>query len=188
MTDQDVDSAAALAMARQCADAMWANDHCSKALGMSVLEVAPGFARIALTVRQDMLNGQGNCHGGIMFTLADSAFAFACNTFNQFTVAQHCSISFLHPVGSGEQLTATARERWREGRGGIYDVIVTTGAVDRYGDGSVGDRGGDPVGAPVGVPVGKVVAEFRGHSRTVKGQHIPDATRRLRVCCRDNRV
>ena len=70
MADQDADSA--LSLAQQCADAMWAEDRCSKALGMSVLEVAPGFARVALTVRQDMLNGQGNCHGGIMFTLADS--------------------------------------------------------------------------------------------------------------------
>ena len=85
-----------------------------------------------------------------MFTLADSAFAFACNTFNQFTVAQHCSISFLRPVSLGEQLTATARERWREGRGGIYDVVITAGSDD------------------------SVVAEFRGHSRTVRGQHIPD--------------
>jgi len=98
-----------------------------------------------------MLNGQGNCHGGIMFTLADSAFAFACNTFNQFTVAQHCSISFLRPVAPAEQLTATAKERWREGRGGIYDVVITSGSDN------------------------KVVAEFRGHSRTVRGQHIPDA-------------
>ena len=148
MSDQDADKA--LALARQCADVMWADDQCSKALGMSVLEVSPGFARLTLSVRQDMLNGQGNCHGGIMFTLADSAFAFACNTFNQFTVAQHCSISFLRPVSLGEQLTATARERWREGRGGIYDVVITAGSDD------------------------SVVAEFRGHSRTVRGQHIPD--------------
>ena len=134
-------------LAQDCADAMWRGDSCSKALGISILDIAPGYARLSLKVRADMLNGQGNCHGGIMFTLADSAFAFSCNTYNQFTVAQHCDISFLQPVAEGATLIATAQERWREGRGGIYDVSVSTSD-------------------------GQIVAEFRGRSRTVPGQHV----------------
>ena len=134
-------------LAQDRADAIWRGDSCSKALGISILEVAPGYARLSLNVRADMLNGQGNCHGGIMFTLADSAFAFSCNTYNQFTVAQHCDISFLQPVAEGTTLIATAQERWREGRGGIYDVSVSTSD-------------------------GQIVAEFRGRSRTVPGQHV----------------
>ena len=97
-----------------------------------------------------MLNGQHNCHGGVMFSLADSTFAFACNAYNQFTVAQHCSISFLKPVFENDTLVARATERWREGRSGIYDVTVT-----RHDE---------------------IVAEFRGNARTVRGQMFPDNT------------
>jgi len=141
------EESAALDLARDCADAMWQGDSCSKALGISILDIAPGYAQLSLIVRADMLNGQGNCHGGIMFTLADSAFAFSCNTYNQFIVAQHCDISFLQPVAEGATLIATARERWRAGRGGIYDVSIATSD-------------------------GQIVAEFRGRSRTVPGQHV----------------
>lgn len=136
-------------LARACADSMWANDRASQALGMEILEVAAGRAVIAMRVREDMANGQGNCHGGYLFTLADSAFAFACNGYNQFTVAAHCSISFVSAGVVGERLVATAEERQRAGRSGIYDITV------RREDGGV-------------------VAEFRGNSRTVKGQHLPD--------------
>ncbi len=147
MSKSDQDTAQTLASA--CADAMWKHDQCSKALGMNLVSVNPGEAVLELQVRPDMLNGHGICHGGIMFTLADSAFAFACNSYNQNCVAQHCSVSFLHAVEEGERLTAHATERSRIGRSGIYDVVVS--AAD-----------------------GRVVAEFRGFSRTVKGTHVPD--------------
>ena len=131
-------------LARACADAMWAGDKASQGLGMEILEVGPGRAVIAMTVTEAMVNGHGICHGGYIFTLADSAFAFACNTWNQRTVAQHCAVTFLRPARLGERLTATAVERYREGRAGITDVTVTN------------DRG-------------EVVAEFRGHARTIAG-------------------
>ena len=136
-------------LASACAASMWEQDACSRALGMSLVSVAPGSATLQMTVRADMCNGQNICHGGLMFTLADSAFAFACNAYNQFAVAQHCSVSFLKPVYENQLLTATACERFREGRAGIYDVVITRDDND-------------------------VVAEFRGLSRTVKGQHLPD--------------
>ncbi len=136
------------ALARACAESMWASDRASQALGMEVKEVSAGRAVLSMRVREDMANGQGNCHGGYLFTLADSAFAFACNGYNQFSVAAHCSISFLSPVSVGECLLATAVERHRAARSGIYDITVSR-------------------------EDGTVVAEFRGNSRTVKGQHIP---------------
>ena len=131
-------------LARACADAMWASDNASRHLGMELAEVAPGHAVIAMTITDTMTNGHGMCHGGYIFTLADSAFAFACNTYNQNAVAQHCNVTFIRPAKLGDRLTAIAVERSRSGRSGIYDVTVT---------------GGD----------GKVVAEFRGHSRTIDG-------------------
>lgn len=131
-------------LARACADAMWTNDRASRALGMELLAVAAGSASIAMTVRDDMTNGHGFCHGGYIFTLADSAFAFACNTYDRKAVAQHCSVTFIRPGKLGDRLTAVAVERSRTGRSGIYDITVTGGA-------------------------GKPIAEFRGHSRVVEG-------------------
>lgn len=146
MTTQDALSTVdAQAMAQACADAMWNNDCASKGLGMTIQRVGPGQAVLAMTVRPDMTNGHDICHGGFIFTLADSAFAFACNTHNQRAVAQQCAVTFIRPVHAGETLTAHAVERSRAGRSGIYDVTVH-----------------DSKDA--------VVAEFRGHSRTISGE------------------
>ncbi len=134
----------ALALAKACADAMWAGDKASQTLGMQIVDVGPGRATLTMTIRDDMTNGHGMCHGGLIFSLADSAFAFACNSYNQNAVAQHCSVTFLRPGQRGDVLTAVAVERSRSGRSGIYDITVT---------------GGD----------GRVVAEFRGHSRMIEG-------------------
>lgn len=136
-------------LARACAESMWKHDDASRSLGMELVEVRAGFAELSMLVSQDMLNGQKICHGGYMFLLADSAFAFACNGYNQFTVAQSCKIDFLAPAFGGDVLTATAQERYREGRSGIYDCTVVN-------------------------QDGKVIAEMRGNSRTVKGKHLPD--------------
>jgi acyl-CoA thioesterase len=92
---------------------------------MRVLEAAPGRARVAMSVREDMLNGHGLCHGGFVFALADSAFAFACNTYNAVTVAAGAAIDFLAPARLADELTATARELSRSRRTGVYDVTVT---------------------------------------------------------------
>ncbi len=135
-------------LAEACAEFMWKTDSCSQALGMAIEAVGPGSATLSMTVREDMLNGQRHCHGGVLFTLADSAFAFACNAYNQFTVAQHCSVTFLKPVNEHDKLIANAIERVREGRSGIYDVTIMRGT--------------------------ERVAEFRGHSRVVRGQMFPD--------------
>jgi len=142
ITHPDTD---AQAVADACARAMWADDRASQGLGMHIVRVAPGEAVIAMTVRKDMTNGHGMCHGGFIFMLADSAFAFACNSYDQRTVAQHCMVTFLQPVREGETLTAHAVERARAGRGGIYDVTVRDSRDT-------------------------VVAEFRGHSRTISGR------------------
>src|SRR5262245_66034914 len=107
------------ALAEACAAAMWKNDHASQALGMTLEHIAPGAAAISFTVTEVMTNGHSTCHGGYIFTLADSAFAFACNSHNQNAVAQHCSVTFLRPAHCGDKLTATAREVSRVGRGGI---------------------------------------------------------------------
>lgn len=136
-------------LAKACAEEMWKTDSASKGLGFEIIEIASGSATLTMTVREDMLNGQRICHGGFMFTLADSAFAFACNGHNQFAVAQSCKIDFLAPAFEGDILTAVASERYREGRSGIYDCTVTN-------------------------QDGKVIAEMRGNSRTVKGQHLPN--------------
>ncbi len=135
-------------LARACADAMWASDNASRALGMELLEVGPGRATMAMTITETMTNGHGMCHGGYIFTLADSAFAFACNSYNQNAVAQHCSVTFIRPGKLGDRMTAVAVERSRSGRSGIYDITVT---------------GGD----------GKTIAEFRGHSRVIEGKLVP---------------
>ena len=135
-------------VARACADAMWAEDDASKGLGMEIVEVGPGFATLAMTVRPDMVNGQRIAHGGFIFTLADSAFAFACNSHNEKAVAAQGDITFIRPGKLGDVLTATAREITRSGRSGIYDVQVTSGD--------------------------QVIAEFRGHSRVIPGTWLPE--------------
>ena len=127
---------------------LWNGDSTSQRLGMVLDHVGPGTATMTMTVTEAMSNGHGTCHGGYIFTFADSAFAFACNSYNQHVVGQHCSISYLIPVRLGDRLTATATETSRQGRSGIYDVRSTN-------------------------QDGAHVAEFRGHSRVVKGTHLP---------------
>ena len=103
-------------VARACADAMWAQDEASKGLGMEIVEIAPGRATLAMTVRPDMVNGQRIAHGGFIFTLADSAFAFACNSHNERVVAAQGSITFIRPGKLGDRLIATARNVAHEER------------------------------------------------------------------------
>ena len=112
-------------LAQRCADFMFANDQASQALGIKVNEVGPGFAKLGMQVREDMLNGHKICHGGFIFSLADSAFAFACNSYNQITVAQGCSIEFIRPASLGDQLTAVAHEQSRGRVTGVYDIEIT---------------------------------------------------------------
>ncbi len=116
----------AKALARLVKDDMYARDHASKMLGIQVDEIAPGFARCSMTVREDMINGHDTCHGGFIFTLADSAFAFACNACNRTTVALQAQITFTAPGHLGDVLIATATEQNRTRRTGVYDVKVVT--------------------------------------------------------------
>jgi acyl-CoA thioesterase len=136
-------------IARACADAMWREDDASKGLGMRIVEIGPGRATLAMTVQPHMVNGQRIAHGGFIFLLADSTFAFACNSRNARAVAAQCDITFIRPGQLGDVLVATAREISRSGRSGIYDVSVSAGEV--------------------------VIAELRGHSRTVAGTWLPVA-------------
>jgi acyl-CoA thioesterase len=131
--------------AERCADLMWADDPASQGLGMRLVDVRPGAATLTMTVREDMVNGHGIGHGGFTFSLADSAFAFACNTYNRRTVARACEITYQAPTRLGDTLVAVATERVREGRDGIYDVTVH-------------DRSD-----------GHLVAAFVGRSREVRG-------------------
>ncbi len=114
-------------VAESAAAAMWVGDRASQALGMEILEVGPGRAVLRMTVRDDMVNGHAIGHGGLTFTLADSAFAFACNSYDRRTVAAGAEIRFRAPTRLGDVLIATAVERSREGRTGVYDVEVTAG-------------------------------------------------------------
>lgn len=136
-------------LAEACSASMWVDDRATQHFGMNLERTAPGEATMVMTVQDWMTNGHATCHGGCIFTLADSAFAFACNSHNQNAVAQMASISFISPAFIGDRLTATAREVSRKGRGGIYDITVTN-------------------------QKGEHVAEFRGHSRTIKGTHLPE--------------
>ncbi|MEJ7706341.1 MAG: hydroxyphenylacetyl-CoA thioesterase PaaI [Nocardioidaceae bacterium] len=122
---------------------MWSQDVASRGLGMTIERVSCGSATVSMVVRADMVNGHGTAHGGFVFSLADSAFAFACNSHNERAVAQAADIVFAAPASIGDVLVATATERHRFGRNGIYDVRVTCGDL--------------------------VVAEFRGRSRTIGG-------------------
>jgi acyl-CoA thioesterase len=114
----------ALELAQSAVESMFRSDRASQNLGIEILDVAPGSVRIAMTVRPEMLNGHGLCHGGFIFTFADSAFAFACNSYGEPMVAAGATIEFLAPTPAAERLTAVAREVTRTARNGIYDVLV----------------------------------------------------------------
>ena len=136
--------------AARSAEAMWRGDRASQQLGMRIDHVGPGTATLSMTLREDMVNGHAIGHGGFTFTLADSAFAFACNSYNRSTVAAGAEIRFRRPTRLGDVLVATATERSREGRDGVYDVEV------RVRD--------------------EVVATFVGHSREIGGTLYEEAT------------
>jgi acyl-CoA thioesterase len=104
---------------------MWQRDRASQELGIEIVAVGPGMAKLTMPVRACMLNGHDICHGGFIFSLADSAFAYACNSYNLITVASGCSIDFLAPAREGDMLTAHAHERSSSGRTGVYDIEVT---------------------------------------------------------------
>ena len=132
-------------LAERCRDAMLAGDRATRSLGMRILAVGPGTATIAMTVRDDMVNGHDICHGGLITTLADSAFAFACNAYNEITVASGFDVNLIAAARLGDVLTATAREISKAGRTGVYDIDVV-------------NQRGEPVAA------------FRGRSYTMKGK------------------
>jgi acyl-CoA thioesterase len=131
------------AVAERSATRMYEADLASRHLGIQVEQIAPGQATARMLVRGTMLNGHNICHGGYVFLLADTAFAFACNTYGPTTVAAACNIAFLAPAHAGDELIATATERHHTDRSGIYDVTVR-------------------------LPNASVIAEFRGHSRTLR--------------------
>ncbi|TQV66728.1 hydroxyphenylacetyl-CoA thioesterase PaaI [Exilibacterium tricleocarpae] len=136
------------ALAWDCARHLFDRDQASRALGMEIIDMGPGFARLTMAVREDMVNGHAIAHGGLIFSLADSAFAFACNSYDRNTVAQGCSIDFVRPGKLGERLEAVAEERARGGRTGVYDVTVF-GAEQQ------------------------VVAYFRGKCYEIRGRVLP---------------
>jgi acyl-CoA thioesterase len=135
-------------VARRSAEVMWASDRASQSLGMEIVDVAPGRATMRMSVREDMVNGHAIGHGGFTFTLADSAFAFACNSYNRSTVAASCEIRFLFPTRLGDVLVAEAVERSRSGRDGVYDITVRSGET--------------------------LVAEFVGRSKEIRGTLYPE--------------
>ena len=135
--------------AQKSADTMWNNDSASQRVGMSLLEVDAGRATLSLKVSDEHLNGHKICHGGYVFMLADSAFAFACNSYNQLAVAYQNSITYAAPGKKGDVLTARAVEVSKAGRSGIYDVTITNQDDE-------------------------AIAHFRGHSRTIKGTHFEE--------------
>lgn len=128
---------------------MYANDAASKSMGMEIVDVGFGTATVTMTVRADMVNGLDLCHGGLIFALADSAMAFASNSYNHYSVAVNAEIDWVRPARTGDVLTAIAAERHKLGRNAITDVSVTNQA-------------------------GETVAHFRGRTRQVNGQHLPD--------------
>ena len=141
----DNEQAKAQALAEAAAAAMYERDEATQALGMKIERVAPGYARLTMQVRKYMLNGHKTCHGGFIFALADSAFAFSCNSYNRNTVAAGCSIEYLVPGREGDVLTAEAVEQVRSGKTGVYDVAITN-------------------------QDGVRVALFRGKSHEIKGE------------------
>jgi acyl-CoA thioesterase len=118
-------------LAERAAAALYERDRASQMLGMRLEEAQPGRARVAMRVRAEMLNGHGVCHGGLVFALADSAFAFACNGGNESTVAAAASIDFLTAAREGDELSAEAHEVWRTRRNGIYEITVTNQRGER---------------------------------------------------------
>jgi acyl-CoA thioesterase len=138
-----------LERAKKSAEVMWNNDSASQRLGMQLLDVGVGSATLSMEIKDEHLNGHKICHGGYIFLLADSAFAFAANSYNQLAVAQHNSISYVQPGQKGDVLTARAVEVSRTGRSGIYDVTIE-------------NQNGD------------AIAHFRGHGRTIKGTHFEE--------------
>ncbi len=143
------DEARVQAIAERAVGALYRGDRASQMLGMTIDSCAPGAARVSMRVRPDMVNGHGICHGGLVFALADSAFAFACNSRGDNTVAAGAAIEFLAPGRNGDLLTATATERWRTGRTGIYEIEVR----NQHGD---------------------AIALFRGRSHQVAGRLIDE--------------
>ena len=141
----DPDPAASLA--RQTAEAMYSRDAASKLIGLSLIDIGPGYSQLTMRVRPDMVNGHHICHGGYLFTLADSAFAYACNSYNRNTVASACHIDFLTPAREGEMLEAECEERSLSGRTGVYDTTIRN-------------------------QQGKVIALFRGKSYRIAGEVI----------------
>ena len=137
-------------LAEQVAAGMLAQDAMSRAFGITIDEIRPGYARLKMAVRPDMSNSHAICHGGAIFTLADSAFAFACNSRNRSTVASGCSIDFVSPARIGDELIAEAIERALPGRLGLYDVSVTDQS-------------------------GRAIAFFRGRSYRVTGETVAQA-------------
>jgi acyl-CoA thioesterase len=133
------------ALAEHVRDAMWSRDWASQMMGMEVVQIGPGHCAMRMTVRRDMLNGHQSCHGGLLTTLADSTFAFACNTYNELTVASGFVVDIVAPAYEGDVLTATAHEVDKGGRLGLYDVLI---------DNQHGQR----------------IAMFRGRSYTVRGK------------------
>ena len=137
-------------LAKAGAEVMWRDDNASKWLGMKVEEVRPGYARLSMTVTPNMVNGHNLCHGGLIFTLADSTFAFACNSHNQRAVAAAASIDFLAPAFLGDVLTAEGIEQALRGRTGVYDMKVHN-------------------------QKNELIALFRGKSASIKGLLVEDA-------------
>jgi len=148
-TDTTIDPAAAQRTAERAARVLYEQDCASQSLGMRITRIAAGEAELTMQVRPDMTNGHHICHGGIVFALADSAFAFACNSYGDNTLAAAASIDFLAPAREGDTLTATARELWRGGRSGLYEIVV---ANQR----------------------GESVALFRGRSQRVAGRLVAE--------------
>jgi acyl-CoA thioesterase len=148
--ESHIDPAKAQALAEAAGAAMYARDRASQGLGMTLDEIRPGYARMSMPVREDMLNGHQSCHGGFIFSLADSAFAFACNSHNFTTVGAGCTIDYLAPGRLGDLLTAEAVEQALAGKTGVYDIQV---------------RNQD----------GRTVALFRGKSHRVQGEVVPTA-------------
>ncbi len=136
-------------LAERAVAALYAGDRASQNLGMRIEKIAPGAVRVAMIVRGDMVNGHSICHGGIVFALADSAFAFACNSYGDNALAAAASIDFLAPAREGDALTADARELWRARRSGLYEITVSNQRGDR-------------------------IALFRGRSHRVEGRLVND--------------
>ena len=146
------------AIGRACARRMLEGDRVSQGLGITLVSAGAGRAVLEMMVRQDMLNGFGTCHGGVLYTFADAALSCACNSRNERSVAHHCSMVYLRPGKLGERLSASAIERSRAGRVGLYDVTVTD-------------------------PSGVAIAEFFGHSRLITGAVLADEARDVRTTC-----